>query len=195
MGKYKTAFFGGAFDPVHLGHVRGAEAVCEQLGLDRVIFVPTAQSPLKDEEPEASKEDRREMLRLALEENCRFRIDEMELARSGVSYTIGTVAAIREKYHGKRLRWIIGADQVEKLPLWHRIDELVEIIEFVTLPRPGFTVTPPPIRGLRIHILQCEAMAISSSEVRMRIKKQLPVGLFLPKKVLEYIQDHDLYQR
>ena len=184
---------GGAFDPVHLGHLHIAEGACKELGLDRLIFIPATRSPLREESPRASVRERRAMLALALEGNRRFEIDDVELDRGGVCYSIDTAHYLRERYPDRRLLWIIGADHAARLPQWHRIEQLVGLVEFAIFPRPGFDAKPPIITGLRAQHLTGVPVAISSSEVRERIAKGLSVGFSLPPEVHRYICQQRLY--
>lgn len=186
---------GGAFDPVHLGHLHIAEGACEQLGLDRLIFIPATQSPLRENRPQASAQDRRAMLTLAVEGNSRFAIDDVELDRGGVCYSIDTVYYLRDKFPNQRLLWIIGADHAGKLLQWHRIEDLVDLVEFAIFPRPDFCVEPPEIAGLRVWPLSGDPVAISSSEVRRRVKKGFSVDFFLPPEVHRYICLQRLYEQ
>ena len=195
MAKRSIGILGGAFDPVHLGHLHIAERACEQLGLDRLIFIPATRSPLREENPRASAGDRRAMLALAVEGDPRFGIDDVELDRGGVCYSIDTAHYLRERYPSQRLLWIIGADHAGRLPQWYRIEKLVDLVEFAIFPRPSFGAEPPAIAGLRVRHLSGDPVATSSSEVRGRIAKGLSVGFFLPPEVHRYICHHRLYGR
>ena len=119
--KRTTAIFGGTFDPVHYGHLLIAETAREQLGLERIVFVPAARGPHRDNAPRASAKDRLAMLELALVDAPAFSIDTQELERGGLSYTIDTVEAARRS--SMDVLWlIVGADNLVELKEWHRID-------------------------------------------------------------------------
>ncbi|HSH92890.1 MAG TPA: nicotinate (nicotinamide) nucleotide adenylyltransferase, partial [Roseimicrobium sp.] len=133
----KLGLFGGSFDPVHEGHVLMAHAALEELSLDRLCFIPAAQSPLKPDAPPASGPVRTAMLRTALAGEPRFSIDDQELVRGGISYTIDTVRAFLAASPGVELFYMIGADHVPVLPKWREADQLAKLVEFIVVPRPG----------------------------------------------------------
>lgn len=135
------------------------------------------------------------MLSLAVEGDSRFAIDDVELDRGGIGYSIDTAHYLSEKFSNHRLLWIIGADHADRLLQWHRIEDLVDLVEFAIFPRPGFDVEPPKIVGLRVWHLSGAPVAISSSEVRGRVEKGFPVDFFLPFEVHRYICDQRLYGR
>lgn len=187
--------FGGTFDPVHHGHLLVARDALERVPLEGVIFVPAAQNPLKGWQPAADDRHRLEMLRRAVAGVEGFSVDPVELERGGASFAIDTVAALQEFHPQARFAWIIGADQVPDLPRWHRFDELALRVTFLVLGRPGYETSPPP--GLPAHLrmerLASRALEISSSEIRGRCMEGKPVDFFLPKAVIDYIQNEHLY--
>lgn len=192
----KIGFLGGSFDPVHFGHLVIAQDVCEQYRLDRLIFVPAAQAPLKPNDVQASPADRLAMLRAAIEEDGRFEISEVELERGGVSYTIDSVRHFRSLFPEDQLYWIIGGDQLPKMNLWKDATELARLIEFIYLERPGHPVRQTPdIPGLRLHRCIGHLIEISSSELRNRVRQGLPLHYFCPQKVISHIQACNLYRQ
>src|SRR6516165_3710473 len=114
----KLGIFGGSFDPVHLGHWLVAQAAIEELGLDRLFFIPAAQSPFKPENQPAPAPARLQLLRLALAGKTNCEIDEQEILRGGVSYTVETVRDYAKRFPGAELFYLIGADNAAKLPEW-----------------------------------------------------------------------------
>lgn len=191
----KIGFLGGSFDPIHLGHLLIAQDALEGLGLDRVDFIPAAVSPLKDRALTASPEQRLEMVRLATEGDERFGILDLELRRGGTSYTVDTVRELGRRFPGAALFWVLGTDQVQRLAEWKDIGELVRLVEFVHLARPGLAeVVVPPIRGLRLHRVAGHEVAISSSELRERASQGLPLRYFVPLKVADFIESQSLYR-
>jgi len=191
----KIGFMGGSFDPVHLGHLVAAQDAYERGGLDRLVFVPTAQAPLKPGVVQASAEARLAMLRAALNGDARFEISDHEVRKGGVSYTIETVRHMRAQFPGDELAWVIGADQVERLHLWREIGELVKLVEFIVLARPGWSVVErTDIPGLRLRGCKGHLVEISSTEVRERVGAGLPVDYLLPHKTVEYIRETGLYR-
>ncbi len=188
------AILGGTFDPIHIGHLILAQDAMESLGVERVLFIPAARNPLKRNRPATSDAHRIAMIRLALTNHRRFLIDEMEVDAGGPSYSIDTVMALRQHYPDSRLYWIIGSDELGQLAKWRRIDELVNLVEFACVLRPGYRVEAPSLAGLREHEIDGHAIEVSSSDIRRRVKEGHPVSFFLPQKVSHYIEFHGLYR-
>jgi nicotinate-nucleotide adenylyltransferase len=191
----KIGFLGGSFDPVHFGHLMAAQDAFEQYQLDKVVFVPAAQAPLKPHDVQSPAADRLAMLRAAIAWDQRFEVSDYELGRGGVSYTIDSVRHFRARHPADRLYWIIGGDQLPKLHLWREIGELAGLIEFIFLERPGHQVRErPDIPGLRLHRCDGHLLAISSTELRDRVRRELSLDYFVPHKAIVYIREHGLYR-
>ena len=191
----RIGFLGGSFDPIHLGHLLIAQDALEGLGLDRLDFIPAAVPPLKERVLTASPEQRLAMLRLALEGDARFGVLDLELRRGGMSYTVDTVRELRRCFPGAELFWVLGTDQVQRLAEWKDIGELARLVEFVHLARPGLAgVETPLIPGLRLHRVAGHEVAISSSELRERVSRGLPLRHFVPLKVADFIEFQSLYR-
>jgi nicotinate-nucleotide adenylyltransferase len=172
-----------------------AQDVYEQCNLDRLILVPAAQAPLKPNEVQSPAADRLAMLRAAVEWDRRFEISDFELRRGGVSYTIDSVRHFQALYPQDELYWIIGGDQLPKLHLWKDITALAQLVEFIFLERPGHQVKAmPDIPGLRLRRCDGHLLAISSTELRDRVKRDLSLDYFVPHKAIVYIRDHGLYR-
>jgi nicotinate-nucleotide adenylyltransferase len=184
--------YGGSFNPVHLGHLLVAQAAGEELGLDRLFFVPAVQSPFKTESEIAPAEIRLRLLRLALAGKTHCEIDEQEIRRGGVSYTIDTLRDYAKKFPSAKLFYLIGADNIAKLNEWREADELARLAEFVAVPRPGETVSefPKPFCG---RILKGFPMEISSSQIRARVKAGLPIESLVPPFVADAIRAAKIY--
>ncbi len=134
----KLGILGGSFNPIHLGHLVLAETAREALGLDRVIFIPAKLPPHKRAAPLAAGADRLAMVRLAVAGNPAFSASDIELRRPGVSYTVDTVRALREKLGaGAQIYFLIGMDTVAELTAWREVARLARLCEFVPLSRPG----------------------------------------------------------
>lgn len=188
----RIGLFGGSFDPVHLGHLLVAQAACEEYKLDRLFFIPAAQSPLKPERVPAPAELRLRMLRLALAGQTNYEVDDQEVRRGGASYTIDTVRAYRQRHPKATLFYIVGADHVPLLPKWRSADELANLVEFLVVPRPGdppTTANPP----FRICNLVGTPFAVSSSQIRARVKAGQPIQHLVPTAVAELIRNSGLY--
>ena len=188
----KLGLFGGSFDPVHLGHLLVAQAAVEELGLDRLFFIPAAQSPFKPDNKMAPAASRLQLLRLALAGKTNLEIDEQEIRRGGVSYTIETLRDYRKRFPRAELFYLIGADNILKLAEWREPDELAKIAEFVAMPRPGETAMEFP-KSFRGKILKGFPFEVSSSQIRARVKAGLPVENFLPPFVAGAIHAAGLY--
>jgi nicotinate-nucleotide adenylyltransferase len=188
----KLGILGGSFDPVHLGHLLVAQAAAEELGLDRLFFIPAAQSPFKPESRPAPASVRLQLLRLALAGRANWEIDEQEIRRGGVSYTVGTLRDYRKRFSKAQLFYLIGADHAAKLDEWHEAGELAKLAEFVVIPRPGEPAAkfPKPFRG---RILKGFPVEISSSQIRARVKAGLPVDHLVPPFVADAIRAAGLY--
>ena len=184
--------YGGSFDPVHLGHLLVAQAAVEELELDRLFFIPAAQSPFKPESKPAPASARLQWLRLALAGRTNCEIDEQEIRRGGVSYTIDTLRNYTKKFPGARLFYLIGTDHMAKLNEWREPEELARLAEFIVIPRPGETPVnfPPPFRGRQ---LKGFPLAVSSLEIRARLKAGLPIEPLVPSAVAEAIRAARIY--
>lgn len=191
-GVEHLGLFGGSFDPVHLGHLLVAQAAREELGLTRLFFIPAAQSPFKPGQPPTAATERVRLLRLALAGHDWCSLDEQEIQRGGVSYTIDTLRDYRRRFPAAQLYYLIGADHVPQLPKWREADELARLAQFVALPRPGQAQTtfPQPFHG---RTLKGFPLGISSSEIRARVKARLPIDHLVPAAVAEAVRNYGLY--
>ena len=133
----KLGLFGGSFDPVHIGHLLVAQAAVEELALTRLFFIPAAQSPFKPDNKPAPDAARLQLLRLALAGKTDCEVDDQEIRRGGISYTVDTLRDYARRFPQAELFYIIGLDNVAKLPEWREPVELARLTEFVAMPRPG----------------------------------------------------------
>ncbi|HEY3860959.1 MAG TPA: nicotinate (nicotinamide) nucleotide adenylyltransferase [Verrucomicrobiae bacterium] len=188
----KIGLFGGSFDPVHVGHLLVARAALEEAGLQRLFFIPAAQSPFKPGAQPAPAPQRLQWLRLALAGDTTAEVDDQEIRRGGPSYTIDTVRNYAQAHPGAQLFYLIGMDQTAQLGLWRDAAELARLVEFLVIPRPGETPAElaPPFRG---RVLRGHPLAVSSSEIRARLKAGLPVAHLTPPAVAESLANNRLY--
>jgi nicotinate-nucleotide adenylyltransferase len=188
----KLGIFGGSFDPVHLGHLLVAQAAVEELGLKKLFFIPAAQSPFKSENKIAPAEIRLQLLRLALAGKTNCEIDEQEIKRGGISYSVETLRDYAKRFPGAQLFYLIGADNIAKLNAWREPGELAQLAEFAAVPRPGEIAAefPKPFRG---KILKGFRIEISSSQIRARIKAGLPIENLVPPFVAGAIHAAKIY--
>lgn len=185
----RTAIFGGTFDPIHTAHLVVAREAAETFALDRVLFVPAANPPLKD--AGASYEDRYRMVELACAGDPRFvpsRLEEGRDRSNAKSYSIHTIE--RVKAENGEVFFIIGADAFAEIGKWHRWEDVVRSVEFIVVARPGHSFTIPP--GARVHRLETVALPVSSSEIRQALARgESPADV--PAAVATYIRDRGLY--
>ncbi|MGM8213904.1 nicotinate-nucleotide adenylyltransferase [Virgibacillus sp. W0430] len=186
----KIGIFGGTFDPPHLGHLIMAEEVKNALNLEEVWFIPTNEPPHK-EKAMTRAADRLNMLRKAIAGNAFFKINTVEIDRSGVSYTVDTIRTLKKEYPTYAFYFIIGADMVEYLPKWKQIEELVQLVTFVGVRRSGYQIkTDYPLIEVDVPLV-----TISSSFIRARLTKNKSVTYLIPSSVHTYIKERQLYEK
>jgi nicotinate-nucleotide adenylyltransferase len=188
----RIGLFGGSFDPVHLGHLLVAQAAMEELSLSRLYFIPAAQSPFKPVTLPAPASERLRMLRLALAGKANCEVDDQEIKRGGISYTVDTLRDYARRLPQAEMFYLIGADNVATLPKWREAAELARRAEFVAIPRPGEPPVsfPPPFRG---RMLKGFPFGVSSSQIRDRVKAGLTIDHLVPPPVAEAIRQNRLY--
>ncbi|WP_163537823.1 nicotinate-nucleotide adenylyltransferase [Gracilibacillus sp. YIM 98692] len=186
----RIGLFGGTFDPPHYGHLLMAEQAFQTLSLEEVWFIPSYQPPHKDD-AKTKASYRIEMTRRAVSDNPHFYVDTMEVERKGKSYTLNTIKEIKEKHPNDEFYFIIGGDMVEFLPKWHRIEELMELITFVGVKRPGYSMqTPYPVKEVEMPLVE-----ISSTDIRRRVSNKQSIRYLTPPEVIEIIERKRLYSK
>jgi nicotinate-nucleotide adenylyltransferase len=185
-GVTRVGVFGGTFDPVHVGHLAIANAALDELGLDRVYFVPARRSPLKPEGPTASTEDRLAMLTAAIADEPRFRVSPIELDRKGPSFTVDTLEALRSE---GELFLILGSDAYADFERWREPARIKSLATIVLAARPGAPNAPAGAR-----MLDSPLMDISSRELRARAARGRSLRYLVPGAVLRHIEEHRLYR-
>jgi nicotinate-nucleotide adenylyltransferase len=188
----RIGLFGGSFDPVHIGHLLVAQAACEELLLDRLFFIPAAQSPFKPANEPAPGAVRLRMLRIALAGKPDYEIDEQEIQRGGVSFTIDTVRDYTARFPEAEVFYLIGADHVSSLPKWRDAEQLAGLARFVVIPRPGETPATAP-SPFRIQVLGGWPLQLSSSQIRSRIRAGQTIAHLVPFGVADVIEQSELY--
>jgi nicotinate-nucleotide adenylyltransferase len=183
----KIGVYGGTFDPIHHGHLILARSAREELGLDRVIFVPAAESPFKPDYHGASAADRLAMVQLATAGEPGFCVDSVEVDRGGVSYSIETMTYLSKRYTGNAWYFLVGEDNAYLLNKWYRYEELSRMVTFVVLSR----IEDSP--ELDFHVIH-RRLDISSTEIRNRVANDLPITYLVPEAVVNYIAQHQLYR-
>ncbi|MDO4364512.1 MAG: nicotinate (nicotinamide) nucleotide adenylyltransferase [Clostridia bacterium] len=193
----KTGIFGGAFNPVHNGHLALAEHYKKSLSLDRIIFIPTADPPHKPSDGLIDGKERINMLNLCVGKN--ELVSDMEFRRDGKSYTYLTLCELKELYPDDEFYLIVGADQFFYFEKWYKFEEIMSLATVVTAAREknqydemlGFKAEHPNLAD--VIVSEFDVIDISSSQIRDMIKNGEDVSEFIPKKVNEYIKEHGLY--
>ena len=192
----RIGLFGGTFDPLHIGHLIMAQDAAEAGSLDRVLFLPAGVPPLKPAQPQASANDRLNMVNEALHDTPIFQSNTVDLNHDSTCYSVDTVRQIQKDYPDDQLYWILGTDQLAQLHKWRNIEELTQIVEFIVLNRPGIEIDPRKIPPhTHYTIAPTHSMNISSSEIRERLRNGQTVKYFLHPAVLTYIKAKNLYTR
>jgi nicotinate-nucleotide adenylyltransferase len=188
----RIGLFGGSFDPVHLGHLLVAQAAREEMQLDRVFFIPAAQSPFKPDRKVSRDALRLLMLRLALAGSWWSEIDAQEIKRGGVSYSIETARDFKKRFPAAELFYLVGGDHVPLLSKWRESGELAQMVEFIAISRPGAEqiAFQAPFRG---RYLRGFPLGASASQVRERVRCGLAVDLLTGPAVAEAIRNNALY--
>ncbi|HJG48650.1 MAG TPA: nicotinate-nucleotide adenylyltransferase [Facklamia tabacinasalis] len=187
----RIGILGGTFNPPHLGHLLMAEQVGNQLELDEVWFMPTAKPPHAPGKTTIASQHRVQMIQLAIENNPLFKVQPYEIHRGGVNYTVDTMRHFVETYPESDFYFIIGSDSANDLSTWKQIDELVQLVQFVGVRRPGEF----PYQG-QYPILWVDSplIELSSTEIRLRVYLEQSIRYQVPSKVEAYIQKHKLYE-
>lgn len=189
LPKKQVGLLGGNFNPIHHAHLMIAEQVGQKMGFDEVHLLPSYLPPHVDEKKTIDSEHRLAMVKLAIEDNPFFSVDTRELARKGKSYTFDTMLELTTENPDTEYYFIIGGDEVAYLPKWHRIDELVRIVNFVGVKRAGYALESPyPIIWVDVPEIQ-----LSSSYIRKQVNQGCSIRYLVPDRVREYIAEEGLY--
>ncbi len=185
----QVGILGGTFNPVHIAHLITADQVGKALGLETVALMPSNQPPHQDEKKTIDAVHRLQMLELAIVDNPLLSIEPIELQRAGKSYTYDTMKLLTEQNPDTDYYFIIGGDMVEYLPKWYKIDELMQLVNFVGVRRPNYpTETDYPIIWIDVPL-----MDVSSTQLRKKIAQGCSVNYLVPPNVANYIQEKGLY--
>ena len=212
--KQLQALFGGTFDPVHFGHLKPVEALANQIGLSRVIIMPNNVPPHRPQ-PEATSEQRKEMVALAIQDKPLFALDERELKRSSPSYTAQTLREWRDEQGPTRsLAFIIGQDSLLTFPTWHEYETILDNSHLIVCRRPGYPLTMAEEKDQlwleahlthnaddlhaqpsgKIYLAETPWFNISATVIRERLEKGEACDDLLPSSVLDYITHQRLYR-
>jgi nicotinate-nucleotide adenylyltransferase len=187
-----VGIFGGTFDPIHTGHLITAAIVKELRELEKIIFIPAYVSPHKTDKSHSASYHRMEMVNLATRDIPGFESSDIEISRSDVSYTIDTISEISKKYNNIEL--IIGYDNLLVFDKWKNPDEIFDLVKVIVLERVSANTVKTNRFFEKAIFVKTPVIEISSTEIRRRVKNNLPVNFFVPDSVNEYITKHKLYK-
>lgn len=212
----KVGLFGGTFNPIHLGHLRGAEEIREAFHLDEIVFIPSALPPHKAAEEIIDAKHRLEMVKLAIASNPYFSISDIELSRPGKSYTIDTLRYFRARCEDT-LFFILGGDAFVEIETWKEFQNLFTLCHFIVMARPGFWKTPVAaqlpgsltsafqydletkvwvhLSGYHLKFREISFLDISSTKVRELVESGESVRYLIPSETEAYILEHGLYRK
>ncbi|BAE84950.1 nicotinate-nucleotide adenylyltransferase [Desulfitobacterium hafniense] len=198
----RIGIMGGTFDPLHYGHLVAAEMARHEFALEKVIFIPTGNPPHKVGRRVTSPGDRYEMVKRAVQDNSFFEVSDLEIQRKGYSYTVDTLKELHELYPQHELYFITGADAFREIFTWREVQSVLSLSHFIGASRPGFD----PLEFLEelkrdypeflpnMHLFDVPALAISSTDIRSRVKEGKPIRYLLPESVRLYIEKTGLYR-
>ena len=191
----RIGVFGGTFDPPHVGHLLVASDAREALKLDRLIFVPTGTQPFKiDTPPVASGQDRVEMLRLAVADDANYVVDDAEINRKGLSFTVDTLEHLSERHPAAQLFLLLGEDLLAGFEQWRNPARIRELATLAVVRRAGPTssVVEPVAPG--VLMVSTRRVDVSSTEVRERLRAGKSIKGFVPESVERFIDARGLYR-
>ncbi|MBI4546345.1 MAG: nicotinate-nucleotide adenylyltransferase [Ignavibacteriae bacterium] len=187
--------FGGTFNPPHMGHLIVAESVRDQLHFDKILFIPSATPPNKNDPAMPDGARRLEMTQLAIDGNSDFEVSDIEIRRRGISYSVDTMKALTELYPKASLSLIIGADNFLEFQTWKSPNEILTLAEVVVISRPGFDAHSVKSELARlVRFVNVPQIGISGTDIRRRAKLGRSIRYLVPQQVEEYIMFHSLYK-
>ena len=197
----RIGVIGGTFDPIHLGHMLVAEEASARLELDRVLFVPAGAPPHKVGGGITDPEFRLEMVRLAISDHAHFGVSRIDVDRLGPSYTVDTIRLLRDEWGmDAEIYFLIGADSLVDLPIWHQPERLLRLCQVVALRRPGYEVDLDELDQLLpgaaslVRMMDIPVLDISSTEIRQRVRQGQSIRGLVPPAVERYIGERGLYR-
>lgn len=196
----RLGILGGTFDPPHIGHLWLGEAACQQLKLDKVLFLPAGQPPHKQDEKVSPAKHRLEMTRLAVSSNDRFIVDDLDVTRPPPHYTLTLLVLLHQRFPETLLWLLIGSDSLQELPTWHQPGEIMKLARFGVLPRSSVTVDwfslTQKLPGVEstVDFIKAPTIELSSTEMRLWLNSGRSLRYLIPQEVVEYIAVHGLYQ-
>ena len=192
----KICLFGGTFDPPHLGHLILAQTIYEAEHFDQIVFVPAYKSPHKDRSAVSSVDLRKEMVKIAIQENPNFVMSEIEIDRGGVSYSIDTIIDYKKKTgtDSKNLFYLIGSDSLKTFHSWRNSEQILDECQIIVAIRPGFRPSDIDNKILaKIQFANIPRIEVSSTEIRRRWIEGKTIRYMVTQQVWEYINENKLY--
>lgn len=189
---FRIGIFGGTFDPPHYGHIAIAKQAAKQLMLNKIYFIPAYIPPHKQFHIPTTANNRLAMVKMAIEGQKNFTVSAIELRRRGISYTIDTVRYFRKRYPSAELILIIGADNLAQFHTWKQPATILQLASLAVYKRKGYS-TVWNDKEIPFQRIKGMSYNVSSTEVRTRMKKGLPVSKYIAKPVWNYIKHHSLY--
>jgi nicotinate-nucleotide adenylyltransferase len=196
----RIGILGGTFNPPHLGHLVAAQEAYRELDLDQVMLIPAGIPPHKPVEDEPGAEHRLELCRLAVGDDDRFTVSDLELRRDGPSFTVDTLEVLRSQSPSDDLFLILGGDIAAGLPKWHEPERVLELATVAIAKRRGTAKAAVDDAlahlegGDRARFFEMPRIGISSTMVRRRVRAGQPIRYFVPDGVMHYIETHGLYR-
>lgn len=198
----RLGIMGGTFDPIHVGHLACAEQVRDAFGLTGVVFMPAGDPWMKRGTGVTDAEERFAMVKAAVADNPRFDASRLEIDRTGKTYTVDTLRVLRGHYpENVELYFISGADAVQRILAWRDAAEVARLARLVAVTRPGYDIDDAHLRYLRTHAgifhvstLEVTALAVSSTDLREKIRSGRSIRYLVPQVVADYIARCGLYR-
>ena len=191
----RIGVFGGTFDPPHVGHLLVANDAREALELDRLIFVPTGAQPFKvDTPPAASGQDRLEMVRLAVADDANYVVDDAEINRKGLSFTVDTLEHLSERNPAARLFLLMGEDVLASFEKWRSPARIRELATLVAVSRGGLAGSVADPAASAVLRVSTRRVDVSSTEIRERLRAGKSIKGFVPESVERFIDVRGLYR-
>ena len=191
----RIGVFGGTFDPPHVGHLLLASDAREALDLDRLIFVPAATQPFKAHTPPiASARDRLEMVRLAVADDANYTIDDTEIDRKGLSFTVDTLEQLSRKNPGAKLFLLLGEDTLAGIDGWRNPGRIRELATLAVMRRSGSEGPAVTAIAAGVTTVSARRVDVSSTEIRERLRAGKSIKGFVPESVERFIEARGLYR-
>ncbi|MCA1746190.1 MAG: nicotinate-nucleotide adenylyltransferase [Bacteroidales bacterium] len=190
----KTGLYFGSFNPVHIGHMAIANYMVEFTDIEELWFVVSPQNPLKDKKSLLEDYHRLELTRLAVGDDERFYVSDIEFGMPKPSYTIDTLTYLKEKQPNRKFYIIMGSDGLKNFRKWKNADILTEQYPRLVYPRPGYS-KEEILNYKNTTLVDAPLMEISSSFIRRAIRNEKDIRYFLPEKTYKYIVDMHFYEQ